>query len=185
MALQANAISTDSKTGMYDHVEIGERRASTAPSEREDKAKDLFAQAGHSVELTPENNKRVLSIIDRRILPVVLFIYFLQALDKATLSYASVFGLVTSAHLHGLQYSWLGSVVYLAQLVVQPLVAYLLVRLPVGKFLAFSVFAWGAVLSAMPAAHRFGGLLVCRMFLGVFEGGVGNQVSCHMLSSHG
>jgi hypothetical protein len=175
MALQpVNAITTDLKTGVYDHVEVGERRASTAPSERGDKAKDLLAHAGHTVELTPESNKRVLSLIDKRILPVVLFIYFLQSLDKATLSYASVFGLVKGAHLHGLQYSWLGSVVYLAQLVVQPLIAYCLVKLPVGKFLAFTVFSWGAVLSCMPAANRFGGLLVCRMFLGMFEGGVGN-----------
>lgn len=83
-----------------------------------------------------------------------------------------MFGLVEEANLRGLQYSWLGSVVYLAQLVAQPLIAYFLVKLPLGKFLAVTVFLWGAILSVMPAAHSFAGLLVTRMLLGLFEAGV-------------
>jgi MFS family permease len=132
----------------------------------------VLRQAGRHIELTPENNKRVLRKIDTHILPVILAVYFLQALDKATLAYASVFGLVEGANLHGLQYSWLGSVVYLAQLVAQPLVAYLLVKLPLGKFLAATVLLWGIILSVMPAANTFAGLLVTRMLLGLFEAGV-------------
>lgn len=44
--------------------------------------------------LTPENNTHVLRKIDLRLLPLLLGIYFLQQLDKTTLSYASVFGLI-------------------------------------------------------------------------------------------
>jgi hypothetical protein len=148
----------------------GQRREATPAK---DKAAEVLQVTGHSAVLTPENNARVLRKIDLRILPIVLGIYFLQSLDKATLAYGSVFGLIAKANLHGLQYSWLGSVVYLAQLVCQPLVAYLLVRVPLGKFLAASVFLWGAVLAAMTAADSFSGLLVCRMFLGAFEAGIG------------
>ena len=93
---------------------------------------------------------------------MVLGTYFLQALDKATLAYASVFGLVEDTGLVGHQYSWLGAVVYLAQLISQPLIAYLLVKMPLGKFLAVIVLAWGVVLSIMPAAHDFPG--VCCSF---------------------
>lgn len=138
-----------------------------------DRAAEVLQDAGHSAILTPENNARVLRLIDLRVLPIVLGIYFLQSLDKTTLAYGSVFGLVTNTNLHGQQYSWLGAVVYLAQLVCQPLVAYILVKVPLGKFLAVSVFCWGAVLSAMPAANGFAGLLVCRLLLGAFEAGVG------------
>ncbi|CRG85298.1 putative transporter C417,10 [Talaromyces islandicus] len=137
-----------------------------------DRAAEVLQDAGHSAILTPENNARVLRLIDLRVLPLVLGIYFLQSLDKTTLAYGSVFGLVTKTNLHGQQYSWLGAVVYLAQLVCQPLVAYTLVKVPLGKFLAVSVFSWGAVLSAMPAANGFAGLLVCRLLLGAFEAGV-------------
>lgn len=145
----------------------------TEGHKHKDKAVEVLADAGHSVILTPENNARVLRKIDLRILPIVLGIYFLQSLDKATLSYASVFGLVTKEHLHGQQYSWLGAVVYCAQLVCQPIVAFTLVKVPLGKFLGVSVFCWGAVLAGMVAAKDFGGLLGCRLLLGVFESGVG------------
>lgn len=122
--------------------------------------------------LTPENNTHVLRKIDLRLLPLLLGIYFLQQLDKTTLSYASVFGLIEKANLHGQQYSWLGSVVYLAQLVVQPLVAYILVKVPLGKFLACTIVLWGIALSCMTASNDFPALLVCRMFLGAFEAGI-------------
>lgn len=142
---------------------------------RKDKAVEVLEDAGHSAILTVENNARVLRKIDLRILPIILTIYFLQSLDKTTLSYASVYGLVTEDHLHGQQYSWLGAVVYCSQLVFQPIVAFTLVKVPLGKFLGVSVFCWGAVLAAMVAAKDFGRLLVCRMLLGVFEAGVGKQ----------
>lgn len=122
--------------------------------------------------LTPQNNTHVLRKIDLRLLPLLLGIHFLQQLDKTTLSYASVFGLIEKANLHGQQYSWLGSVVYLAQLVVQPLVAYILVKVPLGKFLACTIVLWGIALSCMTASNDFVALLVCRMFLGAFEAGI-------------
>ncbi|PYH41528.1 putative MFS transporter [Aspergillus saccharolyticus JOP 1030-1] len=139
---------------------------------RLDKALELVVEAGHSTVLTPENNARVLKKIDMRLLPILLGIYFLQQLDKSTLSYASVFGLVEKAHLHGQMYSWLGAVVYLVQLVAQPFVAYILVKVPLGKFLAVTTFLWGVSLTCMTPANNFAGLLVCRMFLGLFEAGV-------------
>lgn len=164
----------DQQEEMVETVELENRgQPHNGGPAKKDKAAELLEGAGASVVLTPKNNSRVLRKIDLRILPIVLGIYFLQALDKSTLAYASVFGLIEETGLVGLQYSWLGSVVYLAQLVVQPVVAYLLVKMRLGKFLAISVFCWGAVLSCMPAAHNFPGLLICRLFLGAFEAGIG------------
>ena len=105
--------------------------------------------ANERVVVTPEENSRILRKINLTILPIMLGVYFLQALDKATLSYASVFGLLTDAHLGGQDYSWLGSIVYIAQLVLQPIIGYLLVKLPTGKFAAVMVLCWGIVLSCM------------------------------------
>lgn len=150
---------------------------------QQDQALQLIEEVGHSTILTPENNKHVLRKIDLRLLPIMLVIYFLQQLDKSTLSYASVFGLQENAHLHGHQYSWLGAVVYVAQLVFQPLVSYLLVKVPMGKFLAASVLCWGISLSCMAAANTFATLMVCRLFLGIFEAGLGK--SFHFIRSMG
>jgi len=127
---------------------------------------------GGRIVVSPEDNRRVLRRIDMVILPIILIVYFLQALDKATLAYASVFHLSDDTGLVGDQYSWLGSIVYLAQLVMQPALAWLLVRLPIGKFTSTTVLLWGVTLSCMAAAHNFSGLMATRFFLGAFEAGV-------------
>ena len=108
-----------------------------------DKAGQLLKEAGISVVVSPTENRRILRKIDLAILPIPLTVYCLQSLDKTALAYASVFGLIEHAHLVGDEYSWLGAIVYVAQLVWQPVVAYFLVKLPTGKFCATMVFCWG------------------------------------------
>jgi hypothetical protein len=57
-------------------------------------------------------------------------VYWLQQLDKSSVSYAAVFDLRESTKLVGTQYSWLTSAVYVAQLVFQPLSSYALIVFP-------------------------------------------------------
>jgi hypothetical protein len=127
---------------------------------------------GQPLVVSPADDARVLRRIDLVILPLMLGVYFLQALDKATLAYASVFGLIDDVGLVGSQYSWLGSIVYLAQLVMQFPLAWLLVKLPIGKFTSVMVMCWGITLASMCAAHTFPTLLLARFFLGAFEASV-------------
>jgi hypothetical protein len=138
-----------------------------------DRAADLLGNVTERIVVSEADNKRILRRIDLTILPIMLGVYFLQQLDKSTLSYASVFGLIKDAHLGGQDYSWLGSIVYIAQLVMQPVIAYFLVKLPTGKFAAIMVLCWGIVLSCMSVAKNFKGLLATRFFLGCFEASVG------------
>ncbi len=141
-----------------------------------DKAAALLA-SNERIVVTSAENKQVLRKIDLVILPILLSVYFLQSLDKTTLSYASIFGLIEDANLdpNSQQYSWLGSIVYIAQLVAQPLVAVLLVKLRMGKFMGVMVFTWGCILCGMAGAHNFGGLMATRFLLGAFEAAVGNS----------
>ena len=103
--------------------------------------------------------------------------------DKTTLSYASVFGLIQDAKLNpnSDQYSWLGSIVYIAQLVMQPLVAFFLVKFPIGRFVGIMVFTWGCILCGMAGATNFTGLMVTRFLLGAFEAAVGTFSQLHVL----
>lgn len=125
------------------------------------------------VSISAADDARILRRIDWALLPLMLTVYFLQALDKATLSYASIFGLIQDTHLVGDQYSWLGSVVFLAQLAVQLPISYALVKLPIAKFTSVMVLGWGLSLACMTLAHDFAGLMAARFFLGAFEATVG------------
>lgn len=50
---------------------------------------------------------------------VKIFTYFLQALDKGTMSFTSIMGIQEDTNLHGQQYSWLTTCIYIAILVVE------------------------------------------------------------------
>lgn len=139
-----------------------------AVSSRADKAAQFIAEHGE-VSFTYEEERRVLRRIDVRILPLILGAYFFQQLDKSSLSYVSIFGIMEDAHLKSLEYSWLGSILYLAQLIFQPLAAFLLVKLPTGKVIGTAVICWGACAAIMAACTNFGSLLALRFLLGSFE----------------
>jgi hypothetical protein len=171
---QAEGIEVAPTTAADNH---GSHILSSRHQHRVDAASELLrktreAAGGEQIVIDPVDDKKVLRKIDLVILPIMLAVYFLQALDKATLSYASVFNLADHTGLVGTQYSWLGSIVYVAQLVGQPPIAWLLIKMRIGKVTAVMVLLWGVTLSCMTAANNFGGLLTARFFLGLFEAGI-------------
>ncbi|CAG8069332.1 unnamed protein product [Penicillium olsonii] len=151
------------------HDENPEQDHSSAQATRSRAAEFLADNSSEQPSSTYEEEKAVLRRIDSRVLVLVLWAYFFQQLDKSTLSYVSIFGISEDANLVGLQYSWLGSILYLAQLVMQPLAALILVKLPTGKVLASAIFLWGSSLTIMTACTDFPSLLGLRFVLGSFE----------------
>lgn len=101
--------------------------------DRVDKEVAKYA-SGAVVHVSPEDNARLKKKIDKRVLAVMIFTYFIQALDKGTLSFSSIMGIQTDANLHGTQYSWLTTSIYLAILVVEYPTNWLLARVP-GKLI--------------------------------------------------
>lgn len=67
---------------------------------RVDKEIQMYTAHGR-VEIDEATNKRLKKLIDRRILVIMICTYFLQALDKGTMSFASIMGIKTDADLEG------------------------------------------------------------------------------------
>lgn len=59
-----------------------------------DAALEILGDGAIHFEVTEDQDRRVLRKIDMWLLPIVLLVYFLQQLDKSSLSYTSVFGIV-------------------------------------------------------------------------------------------
>lgn len=53
------------------------------------------------VEVDEETDKRLKKMIDRRVLAIMICTYFLQALDKGTMSFASIMGIIEDTGLKG------------------------------------------------------------------------------------
>ncbi|WWC88254.1 uncharacterized protein L201_003161 [Kwoniella dendrophila CBS 6074] len=133
-----------------------------------DEAAEYLAQAG-PVEYTAEERNAVIRKIDLFVCVPMCMTYFLQQLDKSSLSYAAVFNIQEEAHLVGSQYSWLTSVVYIAQLCLQPVSSYALIAFPIKYWVTFNMLAWSIVTVCTGATKNFAGLVTCRLLLGIFE----------------
>ncbi|KAI0321867.1 MFS general substrate transporter [Amylostereum chailletii] len=121
------------------------------------------------VVIDEATNRRLRWMVHRRVLLVMVITYFAQTLDKGTLNFASIMGIIQDTHLVGQQYAWLTTCVYIAILIWEFPANRLLQILPVGKLLAFNIAAWGAVLACTAACRNFVGLVIVRTLLGVFE----------------
>ncbi|KAJ4473483.1 MFS general substrate transporter [Lentinula lateritia] len=141
-------------------AEVAEFFASLAPD---------TSKGGKAVVIDDATNRRLRWMIHKRVLVVMVVTYFCQTLDKGTMSFASIMGITADTHLVGQEYAWLTTCVYIAILVWEFPTNRLIQRLPVGKYLAFSISAWGAVLACSAACTNFTGLVIVRTLLGIFE----------------
>ncbi|KAJ5690418.1 hypothetical protein N7462_004810 [Penicillium macrosclerotiorum] len=121
---------------------------------------------------TPEEEKAVVRKIDMVILPFMCFVFFLQYLDKQSLSYAAVFNLTDDLNMSSSQYSWSSSIFYVGQLVSEYPFIYLMSRLPLTKFVGATVIIWGAICMCLAAPKSFAGFAAVRFLLGFSEGAV-------------
>ncbi|KAF5393940.1 hypothetical protein D9757_000166 [Collybiopsis confluens] len=136
---------------------------------------EFFAHAadackdGKPIVIDEKTNIRLRWMIHKRVLVVMVVTYFCQTLDKGTVNFASIMGIQTDTHLHGQQYAWLTTCVYIAILIWEFPTNRLIQRLPVAKYLSFCIAAWGAVLACSAASTNFTGLVIVRTLLGIFE----------------
>ncbi|KAF8602806.1 MFS general substrate transporter [Ceratobasidium sp. AG-I] len=109
--------------------------------------------------------------IDRKVLPLMMLLYAVQYLDKATLGQAAILGFLEDNNLSA-SHNWLGSILYLGYLLFAFPQNVALQYAPIGKWLSLNIFIWGIVVGFQSARMSFGGLLLCRFILGACEGAV-------------
>lgn len=84
------------------HLEDATDIKHAADNNRVDPEVAKYASAA-AIEIDNETNKRLKRMIDKRVLLVMMVTYFLQALDKGTISFASIMGIVDDTRLVGQQ----------------------------------------------------------------------------------
>jgi hypothetical protein len=129
---------------------------STIPLEDTKPSKSLDGDVSQDLA---EGSSQVRRKVDWILLPLLGFCYFLQFLDKQTLSYASLLGMLQDNNLHGTQFSWTASIFYFGYIFWSYPTMFLSVRLPVGKYLGlytyhFSSAGWGFPILAAAALMR-------------------------------
>ncbi|KAH6648327.1 major facilitator superfamily domain-containing protein [Truncatella angustata] len=114
-------------------------------------------------------SRKVRRKIDRYILPFLCITYALQFIDKSSLGYSSVYGIIADNGLVGQDYSWVSSIFYFGYLLAEYPGVAILQRFPVAKFLGANIALWGIILMTTAACNSFGGLAAARFILGMTE----------------
>ncbi|OQE73969.1 hypothetical protein PENNAL_c0085G03378 [Penicillium nalgiovense] len=110
--------------------------------------------------------------IENSLIPLMSILYLLQYLDKTSLGYTAIMGIIEDAKLVGTQYSWVSSFFYVGFLAASPLASILLVKFPVAKVVVVSVLIWASIQMCMAGGNDFGSLAALRVLLGAFEAAV-------------
>ncbi|KAJ5782865.1 hypothetical protein N7457_004639 [Penicillium paradoxum] len=111
--------------------------------------------------------------IDWHLMPYMFCCYVLQFLDKVMLNYAAVMGIKKDLNLLGNDFSNTATWFFIAYLIAEVPNVYFLQKAPPAKWLGINVVLWGVAAAAGAGAQGYKGLLVARIFLGIFEATVG------------
>ncbi|WVW83557.1 hypothetical protein I302_105578 [Kwoniella bestiolae CBS 10118] len=102
-----------------------------------------------------EKDRRLLRKIDLHVMPLLMITYGIQYSDKISLSSGAIFDLRSDTHLVGNQYAWLTTIFYLAYLIGEFPVAYLMQRFRIDRILAYCVLVWGICVLCLAACNNF------------------------------
>lgn len=98
-------------------------------------------------------------------MPLLVFIYFTQFLDKNILSYASVMGFPVK----GIWYNDVAQAFYMGFLVWMFPTQYIGQKFPIAKYLGVHIIAWGGLVMLHAVCENFSGFYALRFFLGMLE----------------
>ncbi|CAK7221421.1 hypothetical protein SEUCBS140593_004561 [Sporothrix eucalyptigena] len=119
-----------------------------------------------------QSRRCIVRKLDLYLMPMMIFTYGLQYLDKAVLGFAAVYTLQADNRLVGQDYSWVSSIFYFGYMGLEYPLASLLTLFPVERYLGFMVSAWGLTLAMSNFSNSYAGLLISRFVLGGLESAI-------------
>ncbi|KLU87131.1 hypothetical protein MAPG_06135 [Magnaporthiopsis poae ATCC 64411] len=132
-----------------------EKKKSPAPAHDDDGSPRATTQTR-----TPGNEKNDLDV---RIIPICVWIYLMNMMDRVNIGNGRLFGLEEDLGLQGDQFQ-LALFEAPSNMVIK--------RLQPARYLAGLVLAWGIVATLTAWVTNLAGLIACRLLLGLFEAGL-------------
>lgn len=133
---------------------------------------DYIQNFDHDAYLEEVSLKQVTRKLDKILIFPMLFVYFLQFLDKVTLNYSNVMGMPKDLNFKGNQFSNLATYFFVAYIVGEIFQAFLLQKFPVHLVLGCNVIVWGICTMCCAAVQNYHGMLSVRVLLGFAESAV-------------
>ncbi|KAI0765788.1 MFS general substrate transporter [Irpex lacteus] len=115
---------------------------------------------------------RVWTKMDCMVLPVVTAIFFLCFLDRGNIGNARIAGLQKDLKMSDYQYSLALTITFIPYILVELPSNLWLKRIGPNIVLPLMTVFWGIATTLQGTVTSYGGLIACRFFIGLFEGGL-------------
>lgn len=124
------------------------------------------------IDIDHDAEKILIRRLDKYIIPTVMITYLLCFLDRVNIGNARLYRLEEDLALHGTQYQIAVAVLFATYVAIEVPSNLLLKRFTPSRYIACITIAWGIVSTLTGIVQNFAGLVVCRLLLGLFEGGL-------------
>ncbi|KAJ5198174.1 uncharacterized protein N7498_007291 [Penicillium cinerascens] len=125
-----------------------------------------------SLEIDHESERKLIRKLDWHIAPMVFLGYLVCFLDRVNIGNARLYGLESDLHLHGTQYQTILSVLFATYILSEIPSNLLIKRIRPSRWIAILNVCWGLIATLSGLCQSFGGMVACRLLLGLFEGGL-------------
>lgn len=142
---------------------------------RESYAKTSVEVDPQQVRIDPVLDRRITRKLDLHLLPWLFGIWFFAFIDRSNIGNAKITGLTTDLGMDGLngnKFNTALSVFYILYILVDVPSNLIVKRVGAGHYIPAIMVLWGIVCTLMGLTKSYGGLIVCRLLLGLFEGGL-------------
>ncbi|KAJ4157124.1 hypothetical protein NW754_008766 [Fusarium falciforme] len=116
--------------------------------------------------------KRILTKLDRRIIPCVCWIYLMNFMDRVGIGNARLYGLEDELGLTGDQYQLAVSILFVTYCLFETPSNLIIKKMQPARYIAGLLFFWGIVACFTGFVNNFAALVACRLLLGFFEAGL-------------
>ncbi|KAL5342017.1 major facilitator superfamily domain-containing protein [Aspergillus crustosus] len=119
-----------------------------------------------------ESRRKCVSKIDWRLCPVLMLLYLVSYIDKASIGNAKIEGMLPDLNMSGTQYNVALAIFFVPYTLLEVPSNILLARFAKPSiYLGTLVFCWGTIVTLTGVVQNFSGLCAVRVLLGVFESG--------------
>ncbi|KAG2200786.1 hypothetical protein INT46_005588 [Mucor plumbeus] len=131
----------------------------------------LSLDQAHSTTTSNQVEKKLVRLLDYRLMIWAFWGYFANGLDRNNMPNAQTTGLSEDLNLVGNQYNWALTMFFIGYIVLQIPANYIITKVRPSIMLPLIVFVWGAIVCFMALVTDYRGLYGLRICLGLTEAG--------------
>ncbi|KKK17239.1 hypothetical protein ARAM_005924, partial [Aspergillus rambellii] len=143
----------------------------SAPSAKE-MGMPITEMSSDSSVIDEKEEKKLIRKMDIHILPFVVLLYLFSFLDRVNIGNARLYGLEDDLGLVGDQYQVAVSILFVTYCLFEVPSNLVIKKLTPSRYIASITVIWGIIATLTGITQNYGGLIACRLLLGIVEAGL-------------